>query len=93
VFPSRLVAMLDELERSGLVERRDSPSDRRSYALYLTGAGRQALEQIGRIAQEHQAALCAALDASEQLQLAGFLRRIVAEQGLTPGVHPGFRKY
>jgi DNA-binding MarR family transcriptional regulator len=92
VFPSRLVALLDELEERGLVERRDSPTDRRSYALYLTGAGRDALEQIGRVAREHQDALCAALDESERVQLADLLRRIAHEQGLTPGVHPGYRK-
>jgi DNA-binding MarR family transcriptional regulator len=92
MFPSRLVAVLDELERRGLVERRDSPTDRRSYALYLTQAGREALEQIGRVAREHQDALCAALDESERAQLAGFLTRIAAEQGLTAGVHPGLRK-
>src|SRR3954453_4845677 len=46
VFPSRLVGLLDELERLGLVERRDSPTDRRSYALHLTGAGRAALERV-----------------------------------------------
>lgn len=92
IFPSRLVGVLDELELSGLVERRDNLTDRRSYALYLTEAGRQALEQIGRIGQEHQQALCAALDDSERAQLARFLTRIAAEQGLTPGVHPGFRK-
>jgi DNA-binding MarR family transcriptional regulator len=92
MFPSRLVAVLDELERLGLVQRRDSPTDRRSYALYLTEAGREALERIGRIGREHQDALCAALDESERAQLAGFLTRIVAEQGLTPGIHPGYRK-
>jgi DNA-binding MarR family transcriptional regulator len=92
VFPSRLVALIDELEGLGLVERRNSPADRRSYALYLTGAGREALEKIGVISREHQVSICAALDEAERAQLAGFLRRIVAEQGLTPGVHPGFRK-
>src|SRR6516165_4467004 len=92
VFPSRLVALLDELEERALVERRDSPTDRRSYALYLTGAGRDALEQIGRAAREHQDDLCAALDESERVQLADLLRRIAHEQGLTPGVHPGYRK-
>ena len=92
MFPSRLVAVLDELERRGLVERRDSPTDRRSYALYLTEAGREALEQIGRVSRQHQDAICAALDESERAQLAGFLTRIAAEQGLTPGVHPGYRK-
>jgi DNA-binding MarR family transcriptional regulator len=92
IFPSRLVGVLDELEQRGLVERRDNLNDRRSYALYLTDAGRQALEQIGRIGHEHQQALCAALDESERAQLARFLTRIAAEQGLTPGVHPGYRK-
>lgn len=92
VFPSRLVAMLDELEERGLVERRDSPTDRRSYALYLTKAGRAALEQIARVGRDHQDALCAALDESERAQLADLLSRIAAQQGLTPGVHPGFRK-
>jgi DNA-binding MarR family transcriptional regulator len=91
IFPSRLVAILDEMERIGLVERRDSPRDRRSYALYLTEAGREALEQIGRISREHQDALCAALDESERAQLAAFLRRIAAHQQLAPGVHPGYR--
>ena len=92
IFPSRVVAILDELEQSGLVERRDSPTDRRTYALYLTEAGREALERIGRVSREHQDALCAALDAPERAQLAAFLTRIAAEQGLTPGVHPGYRK-
>jgi DNA-binding MarR family transcriptional regulator len=92
LFPSRLVGVLDELEQRGLVERRDSPADRRSYALYLTRAGREILEQIGRIGYEHQDLLCAALNESERAQLAGFLRRIADEQKLVPGVHPGFRK-
>jgi DNA-binding MarR family transcriptional regulator len=92
VFPSRLVGLLDELQERGLVERRDSPTDRRSYALYLTKAGHAALMEIAHIGREHQDALCAALDESERAQLAAFLARIAAEQGLTPGVHPGFRK-
>jgi DNA-binding MarR family transcriptional regulator len=92
VFPSRLVTLLDELEQRGLVERRDSPTDRRSYALYLTDPGREAFEQVGRLGRAHQDALCAALDPSEQVLLAQFLTRIAAQQQLTPGVHPGFRR-
>jgi DNA-binding MarR family transcriptional regulator len=91
VFPSRLVALLDELEKRGLVERRDRPGDRRSYALYVTEAGRDALRQIVRIARQHQNDLCAALDEAEREQLAAFLRRIADQQGLTPGVHPGWK--
>ena len=92
LFTSRLVGLIDELERLRLVERRDSPADRRTYALHLTGAGREALERIGEVSRDHQASIGAALDPAELAQLAQFLRRIAAEQGLVPGVHPGFRK-
>src|ERR1700751_4490932 len=36
IHPSRLVAVLDNLERRGLVERRPNPEDRRLYSLHLT---------------------------------------------------------
>jgi DNA-binding MarR family transcriptional regulator len=90
-FPSRLVALLDELEERGLVERRDRPGDRRSYALHLTDAGREALQQLVRVARQHQDDLCAALDESEREQLAGYLRRIAEQQRLAPGIHPGWK--
>lgn len=92
ILPSRLVALLDELEERRLVERRDDPEDRRSYALHLTEKGRAMLESIGRIAREHGTSLCAALDEHERQQLAALLTRIADEQGLTPAVHPGFRQ-
>jgi DNA-binding MarR family transcriptional regulator len=92
-FPSRLVALLDELEERKLVERRDRPGDRRSYSLHLTDAGREALKQVAHVARQHQDDLCAALDASEREQLAGFLRRIAAQQGLVPGIHPGWKPH
>ena len=92
MFASRMVGILDELEGRGLVERRNSPSDRRSYALYLTDAGRAALERIGRLSREHQGEIFASLNDTEKAQMADFLRRIAAEQGLTPGVHPALRR-
>ncbi len=92
VAPSRLVALVDELEGRGLVERRDQPDDRRSYALHLTAAGRDVLAQIGRTAREHDTDLCAPLDREEREVLAALLGRIADAQGLTRGVHPGFGK-
>jgi DNA-binding MarR family transcriptional regulator len=92
MFPSRLVLMLDELEKLGLVERRARPDDRRSHALHLTEAGERTLDRIMRISREHQESLCAALDDAERAQLAALLRRIADEQKLVPGVHPGYRK-
>jgi DNA-binding MarR family transcriptional regulator len=90
MMPSRLVVLLDELEERKLVERRDDPGDRRSYALYLTKAGRAALDSLGRIAREHNDAICAGLDAEERRQLTELLERIVERQGLIEGIHPGF---
>jgi len=91
ILPSRLVALLDELQERGLVERRPDPQDRRTYALHLTAAGRSATEQIGRIAREHDDAICASLNADERQQLHALLTRIADQQGLIPGVHPGYR--
>jgi DNA-binding MarR family transcriptional regulator len=92
IHPSRLVAILDELERRGFVQRKPNLDDRRQYALYLSEDGKQALAQIGQIARQHQEALCASLSHSERQTLAEILQKIAAEQGLTPGVHPGYRR-
>lgn len=92
ILPSRLVLLIDELEERSLVERRDSTEDRRRYALYLTPKGRQALEAVGQVAREHNASICAALDEKERDLLTRLLARIAEDQGLTPGVHPGFKQ-
>jgi DNA-binding MarR family transcriptional regulator len=89
-LPSRIVAIVDELESKGLLERRPHKSDRRSYALHLTDKGKAALQAIGKVAREHQQALLAALSEDEQVELAGLLQRVADQQGLTRGVHPGF---
>jgi len=91
VVPSRLVALIDDIESRALVERRENPGDRRRYALHLTSKGQAALEAIGRIGREHSEALLRALSEDERRQLAALLQRIADEQGLTRGVHPGLR--
>ncbi|HEY8086749.1 MAG TPA: MarR family transcriptional regulator [Polyangiaceae bacterium] len=92
IVPSRLVSLVDELEEKGLVERRDHPEDRRVYSLHMTARGARAMADIGRVARAHEEALCKALSAEERAQLVRLLERIADEQGLTPGVHPGFRR-
>jgi DNA-binding MarR family transcriptional regulator len=86
-----MVLLVDELETKGIVERRRSTEDRRNYALNLTARGHQVLGQLSRIAAEHDESLCAALSKEERVQLRDLCRRIAEEQGLTPGVHPGYR--
>jgi DNA-binding MarR family transcriptional regulator len=86
--PSRMVALVDELERAGLLERRPSPADRRAHALHLTGDGRRLLDRLMQVSAEHEAQLCAGLTQAERHRLIDLLSRIAAEQGLAAGVHP-----
>jgi len=88
---SRMVAIVDELEGRGLVERRPHPGDRRVRALFLTQAGRRLLARGRRIAAEHEEDLARELSASQRQQLVALLRKLGAAQGLGPGVHPGLR--
>jgi DNA-binding MarR family transcriptional regulator len=92
MHPSRLVGLVDELEASGFVKRRENADDRRTYALHLTEEGLAILGEIGRVAREHQESLLASLGKEEREQLSDLLQRIADDQGLTPGVHPGFSR-
>jgi DNA-binding MarR family transcriptional regulator len=92
IHPSRLVAILDELERRELLERKSNAEDRRQYALHLTNKGREIFAKIGQISRQHQDALCASLTGEEREKLAELLRKMADEQGLTPGVHPGYHR-
>ena len=92
ILPSRLVVLIDELEERGMLERRSDAADRRSYALHLTDKGREAMKAIGRVAREHQDALLSALNSEERDRLASLLLRVADQQGLRPGVHPGFSR-
>jgi DNA-binding MarR family transcriptional regulator len=92
IHPSRLVSILDELESRGLLERKPNAEDRRQYALHLTTRGRETFTTIAQISQQHQEELCASLTRDEREKLADLLRKIADQQGLTPGVHPGYRR-
>ncbi len=92
IHPSRLVAILDNLEKRRLVERRANPDDRRLYSLHLTKDGGEVLERIGKVAREHQDALLTALSREERNELTTLLLRIADQQGLVRGVHPGYQR-
>lgn len=92
VPPSRMVALVDELEQRGLVQRHPHPSDRRIRALHLTPAGRKVLARGRKIAAEHEADLARGLDAADRKRLVSLLQQIVAEQELGSGIHPGLSR-
>jgi DNA-binding MarR family transcriptional regulator len=88
IHRSAVVALVDDLEHRGLAERRRDPVDRRAYTLYLTPPGRELLADLQRVADEEDAELLTALDASERSRLIALLQRVADSQGLTAGVHP-----
>jgi DNA-binding MarR family transcriptional regulator len=88
IHRSAVVALVDDLERRGLAERRRDPSDRRAYTLYLTPSGHELLAELEREAEGREAELLAALNASERSQLISLLQRVAESQGLGAGVHP-----
>jgi DNA-binding MarR family transcriptional regulator len=92
IHPSRLVAILDNLEKRGYLERRPNPEDRRLYSLYLTKGGEELLGKIGRLAREHQESLLSPLNNEERTALGSLLLRLADQHGLTRGVHPGYRQ-
>ena len=73
VTGGNVTSIVDQLEREQLVQRLPVPSDRRSYRLTLTEAGRST---FATMAQAHQAwvrELLSPLSAKEQSQLAALL--------------------
>lgn len=90
--PSRMVALIDDLEDKGLVERRRTPEDRRVNLVDLTAEGRRKLAEAGEIGGAWEEELLAGLDRSEREQLLGMLQRIAATHDLPIGVHPGLRR-
>src|SRR5215469_8400862 len=89
VNPTRMVFLTDELEKLGLVERRRNPADRRSHALYLTGAGTAMLARVREVTRAHEAAITAGLSAAEQDQLTALLHHLARDQGLAGQALPG----
>jgi DNA-binding MarR family transcriptional regulator len=89
--PNRLVHLVDEMQGRGLIERRRHPQDRRNHALHLTAEGTRLMGQLSGVAAAHEEAICAGLAPQERQQLGALLERVAANQGLQPGIHPGYR--
>jgi len=88
IHRSAMVALVDDLEQRGLAERRRDPGDRRAYTLFLTSMGRELLAELDRVADDEDAELLTALEASERSQLISSLQRVAESQGLAASVHP-----
>jgi DNA-binding MarR family transcriptional regulator len=78
------VMLLNDLEASGLVERRRDPADRRRHIVTMTEQGRKALHQAEAAQQTLEDEILGALDAEERSKLAHLLRKAIDGQGAQP---------
>ncbi len=71
-----MTAAIDRLQRQGLVERKDSPTDRRARIAHLTAKGRDLIERLfaDHVRDMDQAFAC--LDAAEKDALASILGKL-----------------
>jgi DNA-binding MarR family transcriptional regulator len=78
---SSLTPVLNDLARRGLVMRRRTRADQRTYRLSLTPAGRRLLAELTRCAREHERKLDRIIGTNEQKDFVRVLKRIIAEAG------------
>jgi DNA-binding MarR family transcriptional regulator len=92
ISASWMVAIVDDLERRGLVERRPHARDRRVRNLHLTAGGTRLLRKAERNAQSFDQQVTDPLSETELLQLLDLLDRIAAGLELQPGAHAAMRE-
>lgn len=85
-----MVAVIDELERRGLVARRRSDRDRRRNVVSLTETGTACLHEADRARVEAEASFLAPLDDAAAEAFVTALRTLHLAHGTTPFPgHPG----
>lgn len=75
--------VLDDLERDGLIERRQDPADRRVRRIVVTDAGRRVVERLDARVAEAEADLLKGLTPEERDLMCGLLEH--AASGAAPG--------
>lgn len=85
--PSQVVALVDDLHRAGLVERRPSPADRRTKLVVPTERGRAVRERAALRAEARLAEALASLSDDERTTLRALLARLV-DLDVAPRVAP-----
>ncbi|HEX5509109.1 MAG TPA: MarR family transcriptional regulator [Pseudolabrys sp.] len=78
---SSLTPVLEDLVRRGLVARKRTDHDRRTYRLSLTADGKQALARLNRCAKRHERNLDRIIGARDRAKFLQILKKIAAEIG------------
>jgi DNA-binding MarR family transcriptional regulator len=77
-----MVALIDELERAGHVDRTRNPEDRRAYALMATASGKRVQRSAATLMKKVYDETLSPLSAEERHELRRMLRAII--EGGTP---------
>ncbi|MEK2474485.1 MULTISPECIES: MarR family winged helix-turn-helix transcriptional regulator [Streptomyces] len=80
IDPKDMVAIVNDLQKDGLVTRTPDAKDRRKNAIEISAEGKRRLRRTERLGDAANAELTAALSDEERAQLVALLTRIV-----TPG--------
>lgn len=88
---SRIVALVDRLEKAGYVSRTRSITDRRMQQLALTETGHTLLTGLRHAADAQEAQLTHGLSEPQTTALCELLATLSATRGLDADVHPGYR--
>lgn len=91
ISPSWMVAIVDQLERRGLLERQPHARDRRVRNLNLTVGGKKLLKRAEQQARRFDRQVTEPLNETELLQLLDLLDRVAAGLELAPGAHAALR--
>ena len=83
-----MVALVDELERQGRVQRRQDPADRRRHALSLTAGGREVVRRAHAVVTEAETRFLAPLRPEERRTLQGLLTRLDEQARSAPAPDP-----
>ncbi len=76
---SSLTPVVEDLVNRGLVERKRMDSDRRTYRLNLTSAGKKVLTMLTRCARRHERNLDHVIGARDRKRFIQILKKIAAE--------------
>jgi len=76
VTGGNITAIVDQLEKEGLVERLDEPDDRRAFRIRLTRAGDKTFAEMARVHEEWVVELLSGLSRREQDELLKLLARL-----------------
>jgi DNA-binding MarR family transcriptional regulator len=72
-----MVALIDDLERAGYVDRTRNPDDRRAYALSATASGERVQRRAASLMKHVYAETLSPLSAGERSELQRMLRAII----------------